>query len=372
MDKNKISLTSVILIIILGFAVYSNSILGQFIWDDNYLVKDNVYIRNWSHINKIFTRSTAAGAGGKESISYRPLQVFTFLIDHSLWGLDVKGYHLTNIILHILVALSIFWLVNILYGDRLLCLLTSILFLVHPIHTEAIAYISGRADPLGLLFMLLCFILYIKNYSLENTGLYILILLSYALALLSRESSLILPGLLLLYHYIFRKKIKVKGVLSIASISLIYIVLRLTVLSFKLPHLYASTTILDRIPGLFVALADYTRLLFLPFNLHMEYGNRLFHLADPKAITGLLVFFLLLIYAFKRRHTDKLVSFSIFWFFVALLPSANLYPINAYMAEHWLYAPSIGFFLLLANGLSYMQRAKHLKIFALISTIRLL
>ena len=90
----------------------------------------------------------------------------------------------------------------------------------------------------------------------------------------------------------------------------------------------------------------------------MEYGNRLFNLYDFKTIVGISVTLLLIIYAFLKRKNNKLMSFSIFWFFVCLLPVSNLYPINAYMAEHWLYLPSIGFFIILANFFTLLLRRK--------------
>ena len=151
----------------------------------------------------------------------------------------------------------------------------------------------------------------------------------------------------------------------------IYIVLRLTVLRFLLPHISRSTTLFQRIPGFFVAITNYIRLLFLPLNLHMEYGAKLFYLTNPQAIIGILILSSLLIYAFRIRNS-KLTFFSISWFFVALLPLSNLYPINAYMAEHWLYLPSIGFFLLLSQGLNYLYTNKNLKVFTAILTITLL
>ena len=80
------------------------------------------------------------------------------MTDHRVWKLDVRGYRLTNILLHILVSLAIFRLIIVLFDDWILALFTGALFVVHPIHTEAVAYISSRADSLAFLFMLLCFI----------------------------------------------------------------------------------------------------------------------------------------------------------------------------------------------------------------------
>ena len=161
-DKKFSSLLPLILITVLGFAVYGNAINGAFLWDDQLLIKDNQYIRDYSYLGQIFSSDTEAGAG-EQSGFWRPIQIFTYTIEYSLWQLNASGYHLTNIILHILVALSVFWLVNILFDNQRLALFTGLLFVAHPIHTGAVAYISGRADSLAALFMLLCFVFYSKT-----------------------------------------------------------------------------------------------------------------------------------------------------------------------------------------------------------------
>ncbi|MCM8782290.1 MAG: tetratricopeptide repeat protein, partial [Candidatus Omnitrophica bacterium] len=132
------------------------------------------------------------------------------------------------------------------------------------------------------------------------------------------------------------------------------------------------STLYKRVPGFFVAIANYFSLLFVPLNLHMEYGQKLFTFANPRAILGMAILFLFLTYAFLKRHNDRLVFFAILWFFVALLPVSNLYPINAYMAEHWLYLPSVSFFLILGYGLTSMYNIKKLRYFALIFLISIL
>ncbi|MGD9015715.1 MAG: tetratricopeptide repeat protein, partial [Candidatus Omnitrophota bacterium] len=368
MSKNHIILTSIILIITCGFLVYANSLSGEFIRDDNALIRDNPYIRSTQGVLKYFRNNIAMGSGQQWN-SYRPLQMVTYYLDYYLWKLNAKGYRLTNIFLHILVALSIYWLITILFRDQLLSLLCSIFFVIHPIHTQAISYISGRADSLALLFMLLCFIFYIRYLRTKNVILYVLIVLTYVLALFSRENSLILPALLLLYHFTFKKKLKSKAYPSILLVSFIYILLRLTVLRSLLFNISYSTTLLERVPGFFVAITNYTRLMLFPFNLHAGYGRGVFSLSEPRAILGMVISFCLLTYAFRKRNTNNLVFFAIYWFFIGLLPQSNLYPINAYMAEHWLYLPSIGFFLILAKGISYLYKTKQFKIIALVFII---
>ncbi|RKY42234.1 MAG: hypothetical protein DRP85_03395 [Candidatus Makaraimicrobium thalassicum] len=352
--KKRTILVSVVLIVILGFAVYGNSLDGEFLWDDTSLVKDNLYIRNCSRIGKLFS-----GHISTKSVNfrfYRPFQMISYVMDHSLWKADARGYHLTNLLLHIAVALAVYWLVNILFKDILLSFLTGIFFLVHPVHTEAVSYISGRSDPLAALFMLLCFIFYVKGINTGRTKFFFLAIPAYAGALLSREAGLILIILLLLYHFAFKKEIKLKGFLPLLGVTFVYIALRLTVLKGLVAAPAASGRFFQRLPGFFAAITEYTRLMALPFHLHMEYGAPLFELNAPEVIAGVLILSFALACALKKRTGNRLVFFSIFWFFVALLPVSNLYPVNAYMAEHWLYVPSIGLFLLLAKGLSYLYR----------------
>ncbi|MBN3038083.1 MAG: tetratricopeptide repeat protein [Candidatus Omnitrophica bacterium] len=354
---NKKSIIALVSIAVLGFIVYGNSLNGPFIWDDEVLVRDNVYIRSYTHLKSVFTKDIAEGSG-KNYGFYRPFQMLTYMFDHALWKLNPRGYHLSNILLHILAGLAVFWLVSLLWDDFITSYLASLFFIVHPLHTEAVTYISGRSDSLSLLFMLLSIIFYIKNSSAKNTKFYVLMLLSYVFALLSRENVLVLPLLLLLYHYSFQKKLHKKEFFTISGLALVYITLRFTLFHFLLAHLAVETTLAQRIPGFFAAFFSYLKLIVLPFDLHMEYTDKLFSWQDPKVLAGITMMVAAFVYAFRVRKRDKFNFFCVAWFMITLLPQANLYPINAYMAEHWLYVPSIGFFLIIARELSVLFAAK--------------
>ena len=357
-EDRKYILISIAIIVAVGFGVYANSLRGEFIWDDIAFVKDNEFIRSWDNISKLFARdaakSLAPGGGGVKYNFYRPLQMLTLMADYALWGLNPVGYHFTNVIFHILAGLAIFWLITILFDDWLLAIFTGALFVAHPVHTEAVAFISGRADPMALAFIMLAFIFYIRSLDSGKPIFYVLTLLSYALAVLSRETSVIFPALLLLYHFSFKKKIKPAPSGPIIAVTAGYILLRSAMASRLLSgeNIPSFSGALNRIPGFFAAITAYFRMLFLPLDLHMEYGKALFKFSDPGAISGAVIFAGLVAYAFKERSRNKLVFFGILWFFITLLPQSNIYPIGAYMAEHWLYLPSVGFFLILANALT--------------------
>jgi tetratricopeptide (TPR) repeat protein len=356
--KNKAFLP-ILLIIILGCIVYANTLKGKFIYDDISLIKYNEHIKSWASLPKILTEDLGAGSG-QLSIFNRPIQMMTYIMDYSFWGLNEAGYHITNILLHILVSLCIYALAGMLGVGRPVRLLTSLLFIAHPLHTEAVAYISGRADPLATLFIILCAIFYIKQSLRDNTAAFVSMLVCYVLALFSKEYSAITPLLFLLYSYIFKTKLRRKEFFSLLVITAVYLIIRIAVLKYT--PMTASAGFLQRAPGFFIAVTQYLRLLFLPFDLHMGYGKKLFGFYDLRAILGIVITAFLLSYAFKKRNNDKLVSFSILWFFITILPESNLiYPINAFMAEHWLYLPSLGFFLILARGLTYLYQKTKLK-----------
>lgn len=346
-----------LLIVAAGFIVYVNSINNSFVWDDNVLIKNNFFIKSFCNILKIFTKDIGL-YGQPTFILYRPVQMLTFMFDYGLWRYEAYGYHLTNIILHILTALVLYRLIIILFRDRLLGFVTSILFVMHPVHTEAVTYISGRAGPLAALFMLITIILYIGQNPIKTGINYVLMLLCYAISLLSMECAIVLPLLIMLYHIAFGYRAKPKAFFGILAITLLYITLRVSVS----PALHAkSTLVLAAIPGFFAAIVNYLRILILPLWLHMEYGRGVFSLQNPIVICGIILTVAMILCAFAARKRSSLVFFSISWFLINLLPFSNVYPMNAYMAEHWLYIPSIGFFLLLASSLTLLFRTKGLK-----------
>lgn len=365
------------LIMALGFLLYLNSLHGKFIWDDYCYVKDNVHITNFSYLPKLFTEDIGSGSG-IPTFFYRPLQMFTYMLDYALWGLNVFGYHLVNIMLHILVSLCIYWLSVTFFEDQGVAFLAGLLFIVHPVHVEAIASISGRAEPLAAIFMLAAVILYFKQLSFGSKRLYALTLLSFICALLSKESALIVPFLLLLSNYTFKRKIKRGLFLSFLSVSFIYIIVRAFILKHfliktLLPYTPDLGSFFERIPAFFVAAAYYFRILLFPFNLRVDYGDRLFRFTDPAAIAGMAITLFLIFCALKRKEKDKLLFFSVFWFYLTLLPTANIYKINdSFMKEHWLYIPSIGFFLIVARTLVNLYRTKALRTAAAVFTAALL
>lgn len=370
--SRKFLLLSLVLIVFVGVFSYANSLRGQFLWDDESLVQYNPYVKNWSHLPKIFTSrlgSTAKASG----VFYRPVQTLTYLVDYSFWRLNVFGYHLVNMIWHILAAISIFGLIQVLFRRGKLALLTALLFVAHPMHTEAVSYISGRADSLATFFMIASYILYLKQDQKRSGMLLSLMVISYVLALLSKEISIVLLPLIWLYHYSFKKSFNVKAFAVLIGTTIVFVLWRTLVIGTDSMAQGVVPTFFERLPGVFIAFVNYFGILFFPFNLHMEHGGILFPFSDPRVMIGAMLLTALCVYTSRKREKDPFLYFSVGWFLIALFPSSNfLFTINAYMAEHWLYIPSIGFFLIVSRFLINLYENQKFRGLAVVAMIGLL
>ena len=138
----------VITIILIGFVAYFGAIDSTFLWDDYHFIINNPNIKSFTSAPKIFTQNIGSGTW-THNIYYRPIQELSYMLDYKLWKFDPKGYHLSNVILHIATALSVFFLVKQITANTFVALITSLLFTIHPINVESVAYISSRGDLLA-------------------------------------------------------------------------------------------------------------------------------------------------------------------------------------------------------------------------------
>lgn len=373
MKKNKVSCnkipkiwphyTVIITIFVIGLLVYYRTILkGVFLFDDEALIIDNPFIKDFSHIKDIFTTHLFQGRGIYSNF-YRPMQSLSFMLDYHFWKLNPLGYHLVNVLIHIFNAIAVYFLIYIVYKKQYVAIVAGLLFCTHTVLAIVVDYVAARADPLSTSFFLLAIIAYILYKEAEVRWHSILLYLSsiacFILALLSKELALILPFVILLYLSCFSKKIggqkksKPNLIWGFFIIAIIYVLLRATVLNFTHGQLLETTT--GKIPLYFRLLTTskafmiYLRLLLVPVGLHMEWDiepassflqDEVFLSVVGLVAIGIFVYFLF--------RTSKPKFFAIGWFFITLLPYTNIFPLNYFMSESWLYIPSIGFFTLLA------------------------
>lgn len=344
-----------ILISLLCILVYFNALECGFTWDDYGLITQNHLISNFkSNIKDIFSQNLYY-ASFKQSSFYRPLQTLTFVFDYSIWGFEPFGYHLTNILLHLVNSLLLYLLAFLLTKNKFVSFITLILYAVHPIHTEAVTYVAGRADSLVSIFILASLILFIKFLDRKSTDwfLYLASISSFIFGLLSKEIAIFLP-LVVLFFAINKRKVLLA--LPFFVLSATYLLLRIGNAGVNTPCF--SGDLLSRTATFVSLLPSYLRILIFPVNLHMSYTTKPYaNIFYPLVI--LILICLWLVYSFKK---NKLIFYGSIWFIFWLIPQSNIYPINAYFAEHFLYISSMGFFFIVAVGLNDIKNLRLKKI----------
>lgn len=365
MNRKVLILLAIAGIVIATFAVYANSFGNEFLFDDISQIVENAAIRSFKNLPAIFTHHLTyfSEEHQQEGKFYRPIQTLTLMTDHFLWGMEPFGYHLTNTSLHAIVAVLFFVFALLLTGSIPMSFIIGILYAVHPLHTEAVTYMSGRADSLCAIALLLMVIFQRKYWASEKPPArvfyYILISASFILGLLSKELTIVFPFLLMVCEYCLRSD---KGYSSLKKRLLFYLPLflimgvwfvvknKIVITETMVTHPTSLATRLTTAPRLIM---DYIRLSFIPTDLHMEYKMPFPRTAFQKGYFEGIIFTLVLIaawwYSWRRGKTDRgyrVIFFGLTWFFVGLLPYLNLiFQLNAPFAEHWLYIPEMGFII---------------------------
>jgi len=339
------------IIALFGLVTYFNTLYNGFVWDDHYLILKNPFIRQLDII-KIFVQDLD-NTGFAKTLFYRPIQNLSYVIDYRAWGLNPFGYHLTNIFIHILNAVLVFFLVENIAKKRIISFLTALFFVCHPVHYGAVTYLSGRADSLFALFFLISFLAFIKYREKLEARFLLITVLGFTLALLSKEMAVVTIFIFILYDVIY-KKIKdgrfFLPYVACGGALLIYGAFRLSHLRESLGAGLPAGDFVGRVLTFPLAVGQYMGTLAAPVELCMRrsmYFAKSFW--EGRAMMSILLVTLLVILAARLKNKKKEVSFFIFFFLIALLPVSNIFvKINAIRADHWLYMPSIGFFFLAA------------------------
>ena len=358
---------------IVAAIVYGNSVKNEFVFDDRHLVEKNLFIRDSENLPMLFKTGLHhfENVFQGEGTFYRPMIGVTYMIDYFLYALDPFGYHLSNILWHVFAAFLVYILIRLIFREFIIGAVTSVFFLIHPVQTEAVTYISGRADLVVTVFILLYLVFFALDLQKARrsdflTLEFIISNLALLFAFLSKEISMIALPLALLVFYMYRNregKSKQPNFLYpyIAS----FIVLLLIYFKFRSNALGDWTyerlplPLAERIMSTILVIPEYFRILLFPFGLHMERTVTLpSSFLDLRLLSSFL--FLLAICAIAIIYSKKSqgIFFGTTWVLVSIFPFLNIIPLNAAMAEHWLYIPLIGFSFLAA----YIMRTVYRKI----------
>ncbi|HVA96447.1 MAG TPA: hypothetical protein VND99_02220 [Candidatus Acidoferrales bacterium] len=360
-------------IVIIGIIVYANMLINGFVWDDIGQIVTNGDIHSLSNIWSFFfsTHDIHGNLIKIQAIYYRPLMAAVFTIAYVLFGPNPFFFHLFSLILHIGISLLIFFLFKRFFRQKIAFFL-AVIFLIHPLNSEAVDYISAYNDLMYAFFgMLTVLLLYKKVISYRRL---IAISICLFLSLLSKEQGFLFVPTLLVFTYLYQKKYLVRITISSIIVVVLYVILRTTfyvgvpsdqILGFS-PYLHMSLLEhLINIPKLFFY---YIFNFFYPSQLAIaqHWSVQKLTLSDffiPLVIlisfVGLNLTFLIRTFGNKEKFSSVLF-FSI-WFWVGIGLYLQFIPLDMTVADRWFYFPMIGLLGLIGVSLQDLCINKNYK-----------
>jgi protein O-mannosyl-transferase len=346
-----------VLIAVACFGVYANSFTNGFVWDDVSSVLINPHVQDPAYFFQLFREDQHPFGRGTGNF-YRPLLAASFLLDYALsrpadgQELSPLLFHLTNTLWHFLASAFFFVLLRRLRAPLAVAAAAALLYTVHPLHTEAVTYISGRGDPMSAALVLAGLVIAAGQHTGRRQAVALaLSTMCFVAGLLSKESAVVYPVLLAMVLAVkpwpespghAGRLTRWAPLAAAVLVAVVYGALRATVLRFASGEASGSSAGLPgRLFEAAQALALYIRLVFVPTGLHME--RTLAGTPAWVAAAGAGMFVLLVAWAAAALwRGKKLQALGIGWFLVCWLPISGVFPLNAPMAEHWMYLPLAG------------------------------
>ena len=356
--------------LLLSVLVYLNTLGGEFIYDDVRQIVRNTLIQDSSQFWHALTSDVWAFKGsGEESVSnyWRPSFVFWMILNFRCFGVHTFGWHLTNILLHVLVVALAFVLLRRLSLSRPIAGAIALLFAVHPIHSESVAWISGAPD-LILGAALLGSIWFVIQLGEKTTGLrWAGALAFYAVALGAKEVAVLYPLIVVAVLYDENQnRFSWSRVFSIvwpfAIVSVIYLITRYAILGVMQQRASGGASSIETILSAPAVFAFYLRQMIAPYWIGPSYPLR----AVTSANIGLYNFVIPLIvtviagwWMIRMAKQSKIARIGLALFWVPLLPTFNVGAFQPEQLVHdrYLYVPLLGFLVLIIPTLgSLLQR----------------
>ncbi|MFB3885483.1 MAG: tetratricopeptide repeat protein [Thermodesulfobacteriota bacterium] len=372
-------------IIGIGLMIYSNTFHGPFQWDENDFLVQNPIVKN---INYFLSLSKAKGVDPDFYLFFktRYISYLTFALNYWIHGFDVLGYHLVNLAIHLLNAILVYLFTFLAFKTpflresslknhaRHIALFAALLFVSHPIQTEAVTYVFQRHASFVTSFYLLSMVFYIQgrlkgeegSSHLHSALFYGLSLISALSAMKTKENAFTLPFSIMIFEFFF-----FTGSIRIRMLYLIPLLLASAVIPFTLIGIDKpigqimsqisdpSSLLVKEVPKeiyLFTQLRvilTYIRLLFFPIHQNLDYHYPLYSSFFAGPIFLPFLFYLGLLglaaYLFFRSRQSlpelRVISFGIVWFFVTLSVESSIIPLQMIICEYRVYLPSVGVFV---------------------------
>jgi|WetSurMetagenome_2_1015567.scaffolds.fasta_scaffold02157_4 protein O-mannosyl-transferase len=343
---------AVIFIVIIGLTIYLNSLFNGFVGDDFDQLVNNPEIHSLSNIPGLFTQGALYDESGQGNNYYRAMTNTVFSLIYSVFKDNAFGYHLVQVLIHIFNSVLTFLILKYFFKKEV-SLLMSILFLAHPLNTEAVVYACALGENLVVMFGLTALYIAIKKInSVSATYLAPFFLL---LSLLSKETGIFFLFMYLLYNFFYQKKELVKSLIQILIVLSVYMFLR-----FAIAHIgFGNQTIIVPIQGLPLSarlinipkiIYFYLSAFFYPKDLIMfqswlvkriNFADFYVPLIFDAAFFGLLIYFSKIVFKKNPKYLRAFLFFS-GWFLAGLVMLLHLIPLDQTVSERWFYSPLIG------------------------------
>lgn len=329
--------TAIAVLCILATAiVYAGDLrLGFFRIDDPQYIVGNPFIQGvtWQHIRKILSTPYY--------LNYSPLHLLSYMLDHAIAGLNAYAFHLSSNLWAGVVAGLVYLVALALTHHRLTAVAAATLFIVHPVHVEAVAWISSRKDLVAAAFVLPAFLAYLKYRQRGATAWYLASLLLFVLALLGKLSVVAFPFVLLSFDLFIERRSFSRSVVDKIPFVLLAIVLALAVQHAQ-PRTGAEPDISTRAASFIQGMWLLTGLgNYVLYRVPPATGTALAQIAGAVFLVALLMFPLLL----RKRY--PLVTVLIYWILFTYLPTQVL-PFSYPVTDRYLFLPSVGAVILIA------------------------
>lgn len=372
------------LVLLITFLAYANTLGNQFVIEDEVFISNWPLTQNLSNIPRMIAGDTIpTGNWG----AYRPVRAIIYSISYQLFGGDNPfWYHLQALIVHLTITALVFLIAEKILKAKLLAILAGLLFGLHPVHTEAVDYLTANFDIISYIFFFGSFLLYLyfkaAKKALKNTYLIGSIILA-GLAFLSSEMTLTLPFLIVLYDFIFERKLfnkknwseilKLYG--GFFGTALIFLFVRFVIMNINVRGEYLGGSIYFTFLTMLKVILRYFEWLIFPINLSINpilpggisaWNHPLSHperileqsIFDPVILLSLGILGGLGILGIKTLKKHPIITFSIGWFFISILPVLHIIPQGTIFQERYIYIASFGYVLLLSFLAGYLYTYK--------------
>jgi tetratricopeptide (TPR) repeat protein len=361
-----------LLIVLASLLAFSSSLNNDFTnWDDNWLITTNPWIRevSWKNVSTILDPTVDPNVRAQLGGEYLPVRDFSAMADYALFGLEPAGHHVTNLVLHTLVCLLLYALLVRFFGSIALAFGASLLFAVHPLHVESVAWLSSRKDLLAGVFYLLALLAWNAHRRRGGLGrslpFYAAAFLCFALACTSKYMAVTLPAALLLHDWLlyrprpsewrarfWRPLLETLPFFIFTLLFAKLVVVRIA--SRGLIREWYGDGFLHTLYSVFHVLVEYVGAIFVPTRLQACVDHPITRSLDLPTLgaaaflIGLVGFggTILVRALFRDRdpsRADRLVAFSGLFFFAAISPVSNiLFPMGTLYADRYLYLPLLG------------------------------